>query len=106
MTIITNTLVITAWVGAGVFVVRYLMTKWFRKTAGVLTMTFVLTAFSVLSLATMTTLYGRDWPGRDGVRFGVYLGVNVLLWTCVFLLFRDQHRAATGRHSEESPDVP
>lgn len=93
----TNVLVITAWVAALVFVVRYLRVAWFRRSAGVLTMAFVGTAFAVLTLASLTTVLGRDWPGRDGVRFLVYVGVNVLLWSGVVLLFRDQHRARIGK---------
>ena len=90
---VTNVLVITAWVAAGGFVGRFLLTNWYRRTAGVVLMTLVLAAFAVLSLAALTTLIGRDWPGREPVRLLVYLLLNGLLWTGLVVLIRDQWRS-------------
>jgi O-antigen ligase len=95
--LLTGTLIGTAWLAALIFIGRFILTTWFRRTAGVLTMAFLSSAFGVLTLALLTTLFGRDWPGREGARLAVYLSINVVLWTSVYLMVRDQHRARSHR---------
>lgn len=96
MTTGTNVLVVTSWLAAALFTVRYLFTRWFTRTAGVLVMVFVCSAFAVLSLAMLTTFLGTDWPFREPVRLVIYVIVNILLWSGLRLLVRDQRGA--GRH--------
>lgn len=92
----------TAWAATLVFVARFLWTLWFRRTAGVITMSFLVTLFGLLSLALATAVFGRDWAGRDWVRLVIYSAVNVLLWACVALLVRDQRRG-TLKNEEVQP---
>jgi len=98
MIAVTNVLVVTAWLASAGFITRFLMTTWYRRTAGALTMAFVLSAFMILSLAVTTTLMGQDWPGREWVRLGVYGMMNALLWTGLVTLIRDQHAHRLRRH--------
>jgi hypothetical protein len=93
--LVTGWLIGSAWLASMIFLGRFVVTLWFTRTAGILTMAFLGSAFGVLSLALASTVLGHDWPGRDGVRLAVYLAINVLLWSCAFLLIRDQHRART-----------
>lgn len=98
--LLTGVLIATAWLAALIFIGRFILTQWFTRTAGFLTMAFLSSAFGVLTLALATTLFGREWPGRDGVRFFVYLLINVFLWSAVYLLARDQRRVHTGSTEE------
>jgi len=91
MTTVTNVLVLTAWLAAAGFIGRYLLTTWYKRTAGVVGMMLICSAFSILSLAAMTTVLGQDWPGRAPIRLAVYLLLNVLLWSGLVTLLRDQH---------------
>jgi len=93
--LVTGWLIGTAWLASLIFIGRFLFTLWFTRTAGVLTVAFLGSAFGILSLALMTTLFGQDWSGREWVRLAVYLTINVLLWASAFLMFRDQRRAAS-----------
>ena len=90
--LVTGFMIGTAWVAALFFIVRFAFTLWYRRTAGLITMSFLASAFGILSLALATTVLGQEWPGRATVRLVVYLSINVLLWSCVVLLVRDQHR--------------
>ena len=92
--LVTGWLIGSAWLAALLFVSRFVVTLWFRRTAGLITMSFIASAFGILSLALLGTLFGQDWAGRDIVRLLVYGAINVLLWSCAVLLWRDQHRAA------------
>jgi hypothetical protein len=90
--LVISVLIGTAWLAALIFIARFLYTLWFRRTAGLITMSFLVTVFSLLCLALTNTVLGQDWPGRDWVRMVIFAAVNVLLWSCVVLLVRDQHR--------------
>lgn len=92
----TNVLVISAWLAAALFIGRFLLTTWYKRTAGVVMMAIVCSAFSILSLAALTTVLGRDWPFREPVRFGVYILLNILLWAGLAVLVHDQ-RPDRGR---------
>lgn len=102
--LVTGVLIGTAWVAALIFIARFAFTLWFRRTAGLITMSFLASAFGILSLALATTLFGREWPGRDGVRLAVYASINVLLWSCAWLLLRDQRAGRRGTLDDE--EVP
>lgn len=93
----TNVLVLSAWLAATLFVGRFLLTTWYKRTAGVVMMAIVSSAFSILSLAAITAVLGRDWPFREPVRLGVYILLNGLLWAGLAVLVRDQRRAAGRR---------
>lgn len=89
----STVLVTSAWAAAGLFIARFMLTRWYRRSAGVLVMSFIGTVFLVLTLAVLSQIFGQNFPGRSYLRVGVYLVANVLLWRCVYLLFRDQRRA-------------
>jgi len=93
MTLATNVLVLTAWLAAAGFLGRFLLTTWYRRTAGVVTTALVAAAFAVLSLAGLGTILGQDWPGRALVRLAVYGLLNVLLWAGLVVMLRDQYRS-------------
>lgn len=95
--LVTGCLIGTAWLAALIFIVRFVITLWFTRSAGLITMSFLASAFGILSLALATTLFGREWPGRDGIRLAIYASINVLMWSCVWLLVRDQRAAHVAR---------
>lgn len=102
--LLTGWLIGTAWLAALIFIGRFAVTTWFKRTAGILTVTFTGSVFGVLSLALATTLFGREWTGRDGIRLAVYLLINVFLWSSVYLVFRDQHRGWLARNRSTVDD--
>lgn len=46
----------------------------------------------LLTLIVVTSLFGRDYPGRDYVRLGSYDLLTIMLWRQVALLVRTQIR--------------
>jgi len=88
----TFVLILTAWLAAAVFFVRFALTNWYRRTAGRLTMAFIVAIFALMTLVVVTQFFGREFPGRDVVRFVIYGGINILLWRGVWVMFRDQRK--------------
>lgn len=97
MTIITTALVVSAWFAALVFVGRFALTRWYARAAGIITVSFLLSVLSILSLAVLTQMLGQGFTGRVPLRLAVYLLVNLMLWNGVRLLVRDQRRAKLAK---------
>lgn len=102
--ILTSVLVITAALGALVFVVRYLATRWFRSMVGRQAMAFMTVILLVMSLAIVRQFVGPTWVGRDWVRLVSYLLINIVIWWQVVLLFAGQRRARPRR--QDGDPVP
>ena len=87
---VTAVLVCTAVLACGVFVVRYLMTGWWRTTAGRVVMAFMVTSGGLLTLSLARTILGVGYPGEALVRLLAWAALNGTLWFAVVGLFRIQ----------------
>ena len=91
ITDITNTLAITAFLGALFFVIRYFRTRWFAQAMGIHLMAFMVVICLILGLAAATSIWGDFW-NRTQLRFIDYILLNIIIWWRVFLLFGIQRR--------------
>lgn len=83
-------IMIAAAVGAVVFAVSYsLFFNWRKTAAGRALMYFVWSLIAVFINNTIARLGGVDYPGREWIRFAVYLAVAVTIWRLVWVLWRN-----------------
>lgn len=97
---VTDVLVIAAFVGALLFVLRYLRTRWFSTPMGRHVMGFMVGLALILGLAAATTLWG-EFANRNVIRFLTYAVINGIVWWRVGMLFEGQRVIRTrGRRAK------
>jgi len=88
----TDVLIYTGALVAYGFLARFAMTTWKDTLAGRIAMAVAVVGGLILTLAVLGTATGQDYPGREWVRFGTYLFIDILLMVSLFTLVRDQRR--------------
>jgi hypothetical protein len=74
------------------FLARYLMTTWFRTTAGRIMMSLVVVVFLIFTMASLTVVLGQDFPFRQPLRVVTYGLTTALGSWALFILYTDQRR--------------
>ena len=86
---VTTFLAEEAVVPALLFVAAYAcLQPWWRSVVGRHMMAFMFGCTVVLALVDLSAILGMHYPGRDWVRFGAWVVINVIFWWRLVILVR------------------
>lgn len=97
---VATALLVLAFLQAVAFVVRYLITDWFRTSMGWHAMSFMAACALVLSLG-LVREFAPDWIDLETARVVSFALINLVFAWRLWLLFDGQRRArARGDHTD------
>lgn len=93
-------LLVSGFVAALTFVAGYMRVRWASTEAGRNVMALMAVIALLLGLAAARIVFGINYPGREWIRLGSVILLNIALWWRTVLLWRTTHRTAPDDRSQ------